>query len=152
MVFHPSLWSQHLWPSLNSLSSRPSPCIQLDPRQPDVELKLRTSSLFKPKSWISNCQPFGFTSVTQLAYMWSTEECSPLLEKADNNISCLPHGCRGTRTPFLNRNASKPHWRQGSAQETKLLYTNHKISVNTQNWSCPTPWITQTHSVVLGDL
>lgn len=135
LVFHPSLWSQHLWPSLNSLSSRPSPCIQLPHRQPDVELKLRTPLLFKPKSWISNCQPYSDLTCTHTI----TEKCSSLLEKVDNSISCLLHGCRGARTPFLIRNASKPHWRQGSAQEAKLLYTNHKLSVNTQNWSCPTP-------------
>lgn len=62
------------------------------------------------------------------------KKCSQLLEKADNRVSSLPCGCnRGARIQFLNRNASRSPWTQESVQEAKLLYTNHKLSVNTQN-------------------
>lgn len=144
LVFHPSLWSQCLWLSLNSPSPLGQPLAFSIPAawQPDVELSLSaTPSLsLGLKSCISNWHLFGYT------FFLNHFTCTHVINwkvftttgKRRQSLQ-LTYGCnRGARTQFLTRNTSRSHWTQESVQEAKLLYTNPKLSVNTQNWSCPT--------------
>lgn len=120
-------------------------------QQPDAELSLRATSLFSLKGCTNNYQLFGYTWKWFDLLMCDCLRGAHVAGKSrQQQAYSLPYGCSiGGRTQFLNRNASKSHWTQRSAQEAKLLYTNHKLSVNTQNWSCSTLYITQTHTVLV---